>query len=158
MGCCCFFCRKVAGEVAMCTRPSLTCNFCYSLELGTFPSTPSQTFRVGVGRLLEMASSDGAPTGQGEGSFMDQLIANAKMMPDSSESSSSPPSPSPCEVKCVTEQDSLSVCIESIRSAREAEAKDDSTTSTSSNAQRCLAPAVTAWTKCCSDANNGKGD
>ena len=69
-----------------------------------------------------------------------------------------------CQLKCPTEQKALVSCVDSIRAARasgssggdggevrlgSSEAEDAVTTTTPA----CLLPAVEAWTKCCSEAN-----
>jgi hypothetical protein len=63
-----------------------------------------------------------------------------------------------CQLKCPMEQKALVSCVDSIRAARassddggEGMASAEKAVTTTTPA--CLLPAVEAWTKCCSEAN-----
>ena len=90
---------------------------------------------------------------------MTTLVANAQIVRGDNSSSSSA-----CERQCRNEQAAIVACIDGIREAR---ASVDASASNmtdpldlahSSGKVECLAPVVAAWTKCCSDANNGSTD
>lgn len=79
-------------------------------------------------------------------SIMETLIDNAKYMPQNVESDSS--KPSACELKCEAEQLAIKDCVTSLQELTE-EGKPHS----SKGAKSCLTSAVSAWTKCCQEAN-----
>lgn len=93
--------------------------------------------------------------------LMDMLVAGNAQIMDARESSA-------CEEQCRTEQAAIVACIDSIRSARESHegnitgtsntADDSESAGHTSGKVECMAPAVAAWTKCCSDANNSSAD
>mmetsp|Transcript_5786 Transcript_5786/g.12550 ORF Transcript_5786/g.12550 Transcript_5786/m.12550 type:complete len:96 (+) Transcript_5786:31-318(+) len=64
--------------------------------------------------------------------------------------------PTACERLCSSQQKALVACVDSIRAARSNREDDESTNdeaSSSSQAPACLSMAVSAWTKCCEEAN-----
>lgn len=68
-------------------------------------------------------------------SLLENLVENAKFMPQEGDDGTAP---SPCQLQCTLQQQTLVSCVGSIREG------GDNT---------CLAPAVSAWTKCCTEAN-----
>ena len=60
---------------------------------------------------------------------------------------------SACELKCHAEQTALNSCIESIRTSNEENVDKQQASSTT-----CLNDTVSAWTKCCSLANEAESD
>ena len=74
-------------------------------------------------------------------SLMDSLVQNTKYITRNGDNEQQ----SACELKCRSEQQALVSCVDFIRSEKNH--------GYSSSPQSCLAPAVSAWTKCCSEAN-----
>ena len=79
---------------------------------------------------------------------MDDLIANAKLIPQDIGSDTS--KPTRCEVLCEAQQDAIKKCMSSLQEMTE------KSQTNSSMAKACLGPTVAAWTKCCQDANESK--
>jgi len=73
-------------------------------------------------------------------SLQDQFAENAKYMPQEGDKEVSA-----CQLECGEQQKAVVTCVDSIRE-----------NGGSSNA--CLAPAVQAWTKCCTEANMAEDD
>ena len=76
---------------------------------------------------------------------MDALITNGKLIQQDFESDRL--EPSPCEVLCEAQQNSIKNCMSSLQEMTE---KDQPK---SPKANLCLGPTIAAWTKCCQDAN-----
>ena len=88
------------------------------------------------------------------------------------EGSSSSPGPatqvpeSACAKLCSNEQKALVSCVDSIRAAKEARTADgeggaddeESSSSSSEDSQACLPMAVSAWTQCCTEANEKENE
>lgn len=74
---------------------------------------------------------------------METLVENAKYV-ETHQSSSK------CELECKPQQSELVSCMASIQNAREQAADGDLN---EKEMNSCLAPAVAAWTACCSKAN-----
>jgi hypothetical protein len=67
-------------------------------------------------------------------SLMGQFVENSKYMPQEGDKEVSA-----CQLECKDQQKSVVACVDSIREEGKTSA--------------CLAPAVQAWTKCCTKAN-----
>ncbi len=83
----------------------------------------------------------------GKQSLIDTLIDNAKYIPNAQAFEE----PSPCELKCKAQQTALVACMETIRQT------NDSNSDQTKVDSHCLVSSVSAWTECCSKANNGNG-
>mmetsp|Transcript_11710 Transcript_11710/g.11225 ORF Transcript_11710/g.11225 Transcript_11710/m.11225 type:complete len:92 (+) Transcript_11710:105-380(+) len=85
-------------------------------------------------------------------SLIQTLTDNAKYMPHGDDNNSST---SPCEVKCVGEQEMVISCVNSIREASEISGNSSNHENTINNKKThsCLPDVVLAWTRCCSEAN-----
>lgn len=77
---------------------------------------------------------------------METLVENAKYV-ETNQSSSK------CELECKPQQSELVSCMASIQNAREQAADGDLSEKEIKEMNSCLAPAVAAWTACCSKAN-----
>jgi hypothetical protein len=72
-------------------------------------------------------------------SLMGQFVENAKYMPQEGDKEVSA-----CQLECKEQQTAVVACVDSIREEGKTSA--------------CLAPAVQAWTKCCTEANVAEKD
>ena len=102
-------------------------------------------------------SSD-ASAAAGGNALMEMLAANSQVVGAAKPGDASN---SQCAKQCQSQQAAIVACIDSIRAAREsssgaaaATAAEESGPTHTAGKVDCLAPAVAAWTKCCSDANN----
>lgn len=101
------------------------------------------------------------------GSLFDSLVQNAKFVqadnPDVNSTNNANGhevdllknkggEPSACELQCKKEQAAIVSCMNFIQDQREASHESESGSSSIDN--KCLSPAVMAWTTCCSTANN----
>lgn len=78
-------------------------------------------------------------------SLIETLIENSKYI-----SSNEVNEPSACETRCQTQQAALVSCMESIRQQQHHNNEE----SPAGERNKCLSPAVAAWTECCANANN----
>ena len=65
--------------------------------------------------------------------------------------------PTACQKECTSQQKALVLCVDSIRSARLADASDvhgEGDNQDSSSTPECLPMAIAAWTTCCQEAND----
>ncbi len=74
--------------------------------------------------------------------MMENLVENAKFMSAADEGNNK------CETECKVQQDAIVTCMNSIREQRESDSNSNEKEITS-----CLSPVVSAWTECCSKAN-----
>lgn len=77
---------------------------------------------------------------------METLVENAKYV-ETDQSSSK------CALECKPQQSELVSCMASIQNAREQATDGDLSEKEMKEMNSCLAPAVAAWTACCSKAN-----
>ena len=128
--------QSVAREVSSIRWMRTT--FIFSFKANRVHSFSSQN-------LISEKIDDSSKMTSSTPSLMDTLVSNAKYMPQNIESDRS--KPSACELNCKTEQLAIKDCVTSIQGLREGKPQSPK------DAQSCLAPAVSAWTKCCQDAN-----
>lgn len=84
------------------------------------------------------------------------LTDNAKYINSPDGNNNVNASPSPCELKCATEQKEVIRCVDSIRSPSSSDSGDDTSNKNTKQQQiqpSCLLEVVSAWTKCCAQAN-----
>lgn len=103
------------------------------------------------------AMSSDASAAAGGNALVEMLAANAQVVGAAKPGDASN---SQCAKQCQRQQAAIVSCIDSIRAARESSSGAAAPTTEESDPTHtagkvdCLAPAVAAWTKCCSDANN----
>lgn len=84
-------------------------------------------------------------------SLIETLLDNANYMP-SHDNDAKNKEPSACEIKCQVQQAALVKCMASIQLQNEH--TDDASKEDQRVDNSCLAPAVAAWTDCCTKAND----
>jgi hypothetical protein len=69
------------------------------------------------------------------------LVDNAKFVAKGAEGDDDgSPSPTPCQLQCIPQQEILVKCVNNIRDNNDGD-------------KSCLTPALSAWTTCCAAAN-----